>query len=54
MKSTEPILRFSSEAEERAYWERTDSTRHLDWSKAVPVEMPNLRPTFSAPSSKAK
>lgn len=32
-----PIPDFGSEAEERAYWERTDSTRRIDWSKATRV-----------------
>jgi predicted DNA binding CopG/RHH family protein len=40
-----PAPRFATEAEERAYWEKTDSTRHIDWSKAERVEMPNLKPT---------
>ena len=29
-----PIPKFASEAQERAYWEKHDSTEHLDWSKA--------------------
>ncbi|MCM0018879.1 MAG: BrnA antitoxin family protein [Tagaea sp.] len=40
-----PSPRFASEAQERAYWEKTDSTRHVDWSKAERVEMPNLKPS---------
>ena len=41
----EPIPTFSTEAEERAYWESHDSTEHLDWSKATKVRLPNLKPT---------
>ena len=44
-KQTKPIPKFTSEAEERAYWEKHDSTEHLDWSKARKVALPNLKPT---------
>ena len=27
-----PIPKFASEKQERAYWEKHDSTEHLDWS----------------------
>lgn len=40
-----PAPRFKNEAQERAYWEKTDSTGHIDWSKAGPVDMPNLKPS---------
>ena len=36
---------FETEAEERAYWEREDSTAHLDWSRAERAVLPNLRPS---------
>lgn len=36
---------FSSEAEERAYWESHDSTEHLDWTKARKVVLPKLKPS---------
>jgi predicted DNA binding CopG/RHH family protein len=39
------IPKFSSEAQERTYWESNDSTEYLDWSKAKRVTMPNLKPT---------
>ena len=41
----EPIPTFSTEAEERTYWESHDSTEHLEWSKATKVRLPNLKPT---------
>ncbi len=47
-KSNEPVQRFASEAEERAFWEREDSTRHVDWTKASRVRFPNLKPTTTA------
>ena len=37
--------RFSSEAEERAFWETHDSADYLDWSSAQKVVFPNLKPT---------
>jgi predicted DNA binding CopG/RHH family protein len=43
-----PVPAFANEAEERAYWERTDSTEHLDWSKATRARLPNLKPTTTA------
>jgi predicted DNA binding CopG/RHH family protein len=34
-----------SEAEERAHWEREDSTAGLDWRRAERVRLPNLQPS---------
>ena len=39
---------FRSEAEERAFWERTDSTEYVDWAVATPVRFPSLRPSSTA------
>ena len=36
---------FSSEKDERAYWESHDSTEHLDWAMARKASLPNLKPT---------
>ena len=44
-KQTKAIPKFTSEAQERAYWEKHDSSDHLDWSKAAKVTLPNLKPT---------
>jgi predicted DNA binding CopG/RHH family protein len=44
-KLRKPVPRFASEAAERAYWEKTDSSKHIDWSKAARVELPNLKPS---------
>jgi predicted DNA binding CopG/RHH family protein len=41
----QPIPKFKSEAQERAYWESHDSSAHLDWTQAQKVMLPNLRPT---------
>ena len=46
-KQLKPIPEFSSEAEERAFWEshKNDSTEYVDWSKAKLVTFPKLRPS---------
>ena len=40
-----PFPTFKSEAAERAFWEKHDSTEYVDWSKAKRVSFPNLKPT---------
>ena len=37
--------RFTSEAEEREFWESHDSSDYVDWSKAASVRLPNLKPS---------
>ncbi|MFP5412489.1 MAG: BrnA antitoxin family protein [Gammaproteobacteria bacterium] len=44
-KPRKAIPEFSSEQEERAFWEKHDSSEYLDWSKARNVVLPNLKPT---------
>lgn len=44
-KAKTKIPAFKSEAEERAFWEKHDSTDYVDWSKAKRAIMPNLKPT---------
>ena len=44
-KQTKSIPTFATESEEREYWEKHDSTEHLDWSKAQRVVLPNLKPS---------
>ena len=39
---------FKTEAEERKFWETHDSTDYVDWSKAVRVRFPNLKPSTTA------
>lgn len=48
MTAPDPIPPFATEAEERAYWEKTDSADKLDWSKARRVRLPNLKPSSTA------
>ena len=42
-----PVPVFTSEADERAYWEAEggqNSIEHLDWSKSRKMALPNLKP----------
>jgi hypothetical protein len=36
---------FSSEAEERAFWETHDTSPFVDWGKARVAVFPNLKPS---------
>jgi predicted DNA binding CopG/RHH family protein len=47
-KKLKPVPAFSSEAEERLFWETHDSTDYVDWSKAQRVRLPNQKPTSAA------
>ena len=38
---TAPV--FTSEEEERAFWETHDTTEYVDWSRAKPAAFPDLR-----------
>ncbi len=40
---TPPV--FNNEADERAFWEKHDSSEYLDWTQAQMVAMPNLKPS---------
>ena len=44
-RSLKPIPEFSSEDEERRFWESHDTTQYVDWSKARFVRFPNLKPS---------
>ena len=44
-KTKRRIPEFKSEAEERAFWEKHDSTDYLDWSRATTAILPNLKPS---------
>ena len=47
-RKRKPIPSFESEAEERAFWERHDSTEYVDWSRAARVRLLNLKPSTKA------
>ncbi len=44
-KPTKTTPKFANETQERAFWEKNDSTEYLDWTKAEKVTLPNLKPT---------
>ena len=48
MKPKARPRRFESESAERAYWESTDSSDRVDWSRAERVRLPNLKPSTQA------
>lgn len=39
------IPKFQSEAEERLFWQKHDSSEYIDWSDAENVVMPKLKPS---------
>ncbi len=47
-KKRQTIPSFSSEAEERAFWESRDSTEFVDWSRAKRMRLPKLKPSTQA------
>ena len=44
-KQTKVVPKFSTEAEERAFWEKNDSADYQDWRRAKRTTLPNLKPT---------
>ena len=44
-RKRKPVPAFANEAEERLFWENTDSADYVDWSAADRVRLPNLKPT---------
>ena len=44
-KPKRKIPAFKSEAEERAFWEKHDSSEYVDWSQAQAVVFPRLKPS---------
>ncbi len=47
MKNTKlkPIPKFDDEKLEQAFWQSADSTQYIDWSKAKPAALVNLKPS---------
>jgi len=39
------IPKFTSEKEERRFWQKHDSSEYLDWSDAEEVVLPKLKPS---------
>ena len=44
-KRLKSIPKFASEAAERAFWEKNDSTVYMDWKKAQVAVLPYLKPS---------
>ena len=45
MSKAKQLPEFKTEAEERAFWEKHDSSEFLDWRKAKLAAFPNLKPS---------
>jgi predicted DNA binding CopG/RHH family protein len=45
MSKAKRLPEFKTEAEERAFWEKHDSSEFLDWRKAKLAAFPNLKPS---------
>ena len=45
MSKAKKIPKFKSEAAERAFWEKNDSSEYVDWKQAERTAMPNLKPS---------
>jgi predicted DNA binding CopG/RHH family protein len=44
-KRLKPIPKLATEDAEAAFWDKTDSTDYIDWSKAERVALSHLRPS---------
>jgi predicted DNA binding CopG/RHH family protein len=44
-KRLKTIPKFSSEAAERAFWEKNDSTAYINWKQAARATFANLKPS---------
>lgn len=44
-KNLKPIPKFKTEAHERRFWDTHDSSEYMDWSKSIPAQFPNLKPS---------
>lgn len=47
-KSVKEIPPFENEEEERAFWDRHDSTDLIDWKKGKRVSFPALKPSLKS------
>ncbi len=45
MSKLKNIPQFKTETEERAFWEKHDSSDYLDWKQAQTISLPNLKPS---------
>ena len=47
-RALKAIPKFTTEAEERTFWETHDSTEYVDWAQAKRVRFPHLKPSTQA------
>lgn len=45
MSKLKATPKFKTEAEEKDFWEKHDSSDYVDWKQAQSVLMPNLKPS---------
>ena len=45
MKKVKKIPTFKSAKDEDNYWQKTDSSTHIDWENAKKAVFPNLKPS---------
>ena len=45
MSKAKKMPKFKTEAEERKFWEKNDSSDYISWKDAQSVSMPNLKPS---------
>jgi len=45
MQKAKTLPRFKTEADERAFWEKHDSSDYVDWKQAQSILLPNLKPS---------
>ena len=45
MRIMKKMPKFRTEAEERKFWAKHDSTEYVDWKKGKRVVLPNLKPS---------
>jgi len=45
MNKVKSTPKFKTEAEERAFWEKHDSSEYVDWKQAQSVSLSNLKPS---------
>ena len=48
VKNTKKVPHLASEAAERKFWEKHDSTSYVDWARAQRVRFTELRPSTTA------
>lgn len=49
-----PIPKFKSEDDERAFWDKNDSTEYFDWQNAERIVFPDLKLTTKSTTNITK